>query len=292
MKLKAGKEGGKSGEIEKQLNYVYDQIKLAAYGEHIIDPEFKDMSIIQSAIKRVTTAAMLAFRPILLVKELVIGTAKGISLAATQIYGKDQFSVKDLTKAYEKMMTIDKKFSQEFNLIDRINHFYRFANMDANTIAMKLQADRHGMVMRGLGRYMYASNTIPDYYNRLVLFLAKMIHDGSYEAHTIENGVFKYDATKDKRFSYYLENREKYKKSNGEFEIAPNDEKYNTQRRKYLFLIDQLNKEYAIFGKTFTESDIVPKAYSDIERNSFKSFTDMAYGYYDKDAQQQATNTW
>ena len=27
------------------------------------------------------------------------------------------------------------------------------------------------------------------------------------------------------------------------------------------------------------------------ERNSFKSFTDMAYGYYDKDSQSQLNNT-
>lgn len=288
MKLMAGKS---SDDISTQLKYVSDQIKLSAYGEHIIDPEFKDMTIGQAMIRRVSTAMMLAFRPILMVKELVIGTMKGISLAATQIYGKDQFNVKDLTKAYEKLLTIDKKFSQEFNLIDKINAHYRFANMDINTLALKLQADRHGMIMRGMSRYMYASNTIPDYYNRLVLFLAKMIHDGSYEAHTNEGGVFKYDPKKDGRFSYYLQNRANHKDGSGNYIPAKSDEKYNTQRRHYLLLIEQLNKEYSILGESFTESDMIPKAYSEEERASFKSFTDMAYGYYDKDAQQQVTNT-
>jgi hypothetical protein len=220
---------------------------------------------------------------------MTIGVFKGMSLAATQIYGKDQFTISDLASAYKKLMTIDNKFSDEFNLIDRLNHYYRFANMDINTVAKKLQTDRSG-VLKGLGRYMYMCNTVPDYYNRLSIFLAKMIHDGSYEAHSIVNGKFIYDATKDKRFSHYLSNRNKYLKD-GVYIAAKNDIEYNRQRQEYLILQDLLNKEYK--GETkFSEQDLVPKAYSETERTSLKSFTDMAYGYYDKDAQSQANNTW
>jgi hypothetical protein len=139
---------------------------------------------------------------------------------------------------------------------------------------------------------MYASNTLPDYYNRVSLFLAKMIHDGSYEAHSIDkNGVLKYDPTKDKRFSYYFENREKNKNSKGEYTIKKGDEKYNTQRNLYNLLIDGLNKEYISEGISFTEKDLVKKAYTEKERDSFKSFTDLVYGAFDKDAQSQSTHT-
>lgn len=188
------------------------------------------------------------------------------------------------------MLTIDNKFSNEFNLIDRINQFYGFANMDANTLAHKLQTDRHG-AFRFMSRYMYAANTIPDYYNRLSLFLAKMIHDGSYEAHSIENGEFTYNANLDKRFSYYLENRNKYQDSKGNYIPAKNDTKYNEQRRHYLLVMDQINKESSISGENYIESDLLPKAYSEKERNSFKTLTDMSYGYYDKDSQDQLSNT-
>lgn len=288
MKYAAGKS---SDDISGQLKYVSDQIKLSAFGQHIIDPEFKDLTVGQAMIKKLSSALILGFKPISLAKELTIGTMKGVMLASTQIYGKDQFGIKDLGLAYKKLLTIDKQFSQEFNLIDKINALYRFANMDANTLYAKLQTDRHGMVMRGVSRYMYASNTIPDYYNRLVLFLAKMIHDGSYDAHTNEDGELKYDPKKDKRFSYYLQEREKHKVGD-EYIAATNDQRYNTQRRQYLLLISQLNEEQRIYGEALTEADLIPKAYSEKERSSFKSFTDMAYGYYDKDAQQQATNTW
>jgi hypothetical protein len=102
-----------------------------------------------------------------------------------------------------------------------------------------------------------------------------------------------YDPRKDKRFSYYLENRESVKNSSGEFTSKTGDEKYNKQRRMYLLTMQQLNEEYAGDKEGFklTESDMLTKAYSEKERSSFKSFTDMAYGYYDKDSQSQMNNT-
>jgi len=285
MKLSAGKN---NEDISNQLEYITNQMKLSIFDEPVIDEEFKDFAKVAGLVKAISTPAMLGFKITSLVKEMTIGVFKGISLAATQIYGKDQFTIGDLTKAYHKLMTIDNKFSSEFNLIDDLNRYYRFANMDVNTIAKKSQSDRRGM-LRGTGRYLYMCNTIPDYYNRLSIFLAKMIHDGSYEAHSLVDGVFTYDPTKDKRFEYYFKNRDKYQKGN-EFIASTNDVKYNQQRQRYLLLQNMLNKEY---GKdTFSEKDIINKAYSETERTSMKSFTDMAYGYYDKDAQSQANNTW
>jgi hypothetical protein len=286
MKLLAGKE---NEDISDQLQYISDQMSLSVFDQPIIDKEFKDYVKSAAIVKTISTAAMLAFKPASLIKEMTIGVFKGISLAATQIYGKDQFTIKDLAAAYKKLMTIDNKFSTEFNLIDKLNQYYRFANMDVNAISKKLQTDRRGL-LRGTGRYMYMCNTIPDYYNRLSIFLAKMIHDGSYEAHILVDGVFKYDPTKDKRFEYYLSNRDKHMKS-GKYIPAAGDFKYNEQRQRYILLQQQLNKEYK--GEViFEEEDLPNKAYSEIERTSMKSFTDMAYGYYDKDAQSQANNTW
>ena len=282
---------GKENEaISKQLEYISDQMKLSVFDDPIINEEFGDVAKVTSAIKKVSTIGMLAFKPASLVKELTIGLFKSISLASTKIYGKNEFNIEDIAKAYTKLTTIDKKFSEEFNLIDNLNLFYRFANMDINTMSKKVQTDRRG-VMKGFGRYMFAFNTIPDYYNRLAILLAKMIHDGSYEAHTLsEDGQLIYDPTKDKRFEYYFKNRDKYK--NGDLYIpANNDKEYNTQRQKYLLLISQLNAEYS-GTKKFTEDSYANKAYSEIERSSLKSFSDMVYGYYDKDAQAQSNNTW
>jgi hypothetical protein len=90
---------------------------------------------------------------------------------------------------------------------------------------------------------MYTTSTIGDFYNRMGVFLARMIADGSYEAHSMVNNELVYDPKKDKRFSYYLENRDKYRDSQGRFIPAKNDEKYNKQRQHYLLVMNQINEE-------------------------------------------------
>jgi hypothetical protein len=99
----------------------------------------------------------------------------------------------------------------EFNLTDELNRFYRIANMDLNTVVDKTKIDRRGMMF--FSDKLFWMNTAPDYVNRLSLFLAKMIHDGTYNAHSLNtSGQMVYDPTKDKRFEYYLSKRESHKK--------------------------------------------------------------------------------
>ena len=122
--------------------------------------------------------------------------------------------------------------------------------------------------------------------------LAKMIQDGSYDAHTYENGELKYDARKDKRFEYYLKERDKNKDKNGNYQPKKGDKKYNDQRNLYLLTMNQINQENSITGRTqYKEVDLIEKAYSQKERDSVKAMSDSLYGAYDKDSQAQAPNT-
>jgi len=108
-----------------------------------------------------------------------------------------------------------------------------------------------------------------------------------------ETGHLIYDPTKDKRFSHYFENREKHKNSKGEYIPAKGDFEYNKQRNLYLLLIHQLNIEGKLQNeKELTENDLVKQAYSNKERDAYKSFTDTVYGYYDKDSQAEWHHTW
>ena len=119
------------------------------------------------------------------------------------------------------------------------------------------------------------------------------MHDGSYEAHTLsESGELTYDPTKDKRFSYYFENREKHKDSQGQFIPAKSDKEYNIQRNTYNLVMGQMNEERIRMGyEEYTENDFIEHAYSEKERQSYKSFTDTVYGAYDKDAQAEWHHT-
>ena len=122
-------------------------------------------------------------------------------------------------------------------------------------------------------------NNAPDYVNRMTLFVAKMVHDGCYDAHTInKNGEFIYDPTKDKRFAVYFERRGKYN-----FKFAENDKEYNDQRSLYLSMLEDFNTENLQLGQPLLDErkDMIPRAYTHKERESIKVFADMAYGFYD-----------
>jgi hypothetical protein len=147
MKLRAGVAGV---EISKELQYVADRVKTAIFDEPNVAEEAVDVIKVVAPLKTITTAGMLAVRPALLLKELTIGLYKGIAIAATKIYGTNQFSLNSYRKAMSKLFTVDKKFSLEWNLIDAINNHYGFANSEVNSAVNKMKTSRRGVLM-GLG---------------------------------------------------------------------------------------------------------------------------------------------
>jgi hypothetical protein len=82
-----------------------------------------------------------------------------------------------------------------------LNKTYGIANEDLNQIVKTNSLSRTG-IKNGLSKYMFIFNAAPDFFNRMTLFIAKMLQDGSFDAHYVdENGILKYDIKKDKRFS-------------------------------------------------------------------------------------------
>ena len=136
-------------DVSKQLEYIVNQVKLAVFDEPLIGDEQATIAKGIAFARQISTVAMLAFRPALLAKELTIGALKNISASATGLY--EEFGTKEMTQAYTKLITIDKQFTNEFNMIQKLNHIYRIANMDISTVPKKIQHDRHGAA-RGFGR--------------------------------------------------------------------------------------------------------------------------------------------
>ena len=62
--------------------------------------------------------------------------------------------------------------------------------------------------------------------------------------------------------------------------------KFNEQEALYLVMREDMNKENKenfIPAPKPGQVANLPKAYTDLQRNSFKSFADMSFGYYDKE---------
>lgn len=94
---------------------------------------------------------MLALRPAIFLKELSLGLFRGISITATQFFGKDQFSYKEYFSALKEVFTLDKALSTDFNKPHSINNFYGFANMDINSYANKMKTNRRVSMFNGVG---------------------------------------------------------------------------------------------------------------------------------------------
>lgn len=267
-----GYSTGNSEEVDKVLDTLDEQLKVAVFNTSPIKgKEYEDALNLVRTFQKVTSIMVLALRPVSLIKELVVGTIKNTSYAWSKVYGKDNFSGEDLTTAYKWLFE-----QKHYSLINELNNNYRIANRDLNQLVDKTKVDRRGLNF--FSNFMYWSNTAPDYINRLALVLAKMHKDGSFEAHSLDaEGNLKYDPRKDKRFSYYFEKREQYN-----YQAHHTDEKYNDQRSLYLTHIEEFNGNNLLStDKLLTEKDLIPEAYTNKERESMKTFTELAYGYYD-----------
>ena len=268
-----GWQTGKTEEVEKALDDFDKQVKISVFNvSPVKGSEMEHVLGIVKHAQKATSLMMLALRPVSLIKELVVGTIKNTSFAWSKIYGDDSFEGKHLTEAYHLML----KSQKDFNLIWELNDEYRIANRDMNQIVDKAKVDRHGLNF--YSNMLYWSNTAPDYVNRLSLFLAKMVKDGCYEAHELdENGILKYNPEKDARYSHYLNKRKQY-----DYKMHSTDNLYNDQRSKYLATIQEFNETRVVTGEEpLTEKDLLPAAYTHGERESIKTFTELAYGYYD-----------
>lgn len=273
-----GYKSGNSKELNEALEDMYKQFRISIYGVEPFKGEITEPLAVVKQVQRLASIAFITMRPVLMLKELITGTIKNVSYAWTKVYGDDSFTISDLSAAYNKVLFSKSQSFQDFNMVDELNLLYGIANMDTNSVVKKSKTDRSGL-FKFFSEHLYWMNTAPDYVNRLTLFVAKMIHDGCYDAHSIDkNGKLIYDPRKDKRFKVYFEKRQQYN-----YKWTQNDTVYNDQRSLYISLLESFNKENKVFGKAELDEkiDLIPKAYSHEDRESIKVFADMAYGFYD-----------
>jgi len=86
--------------------------------------------------------------------------------------------------------------------------------MDVYKIADSVSSSRTGIF--NVENWMYATLRAPDFLNRMVLFTARCMQDGVWEAYSVENGQLVYNPKKDSRFKAYFEGNtssEEYVKS-------------------------------------------------------------------------------
>ena len=251
-------------DISTYDKYINDFMKSTVFNMSIIEDNQKHLFEVIKAVKAMNSKLTLGFNSRTGIREIVQGLWKNIGASMIRHYGKEQFGTKEYTQALGIILGDSKYFIKDVTMIETINGKYGMANMDINAMVDRFTSNKKGMAALG-SRWMFWTAGCPDYLNRMSVFIAQMIKDGCWDAHSMQNGELVYDWTKDERFSVYA----KGLKTHSE---------YKNQEGRYLKMIDQFNREKKTNLKP---GDALPAAYTSQERDSLKSFANMMYGYYD-----------
>lgn len=246
-------------------------VKSKFYGESIVDESLKPYMRWMQALKSFFSKLQLGFNFRSMFRELFQGTWMGISRSAVQMMpGVTWDTYKN--GAWHVIRESHKNFSN-VSLLQQMNMIYGMANYSMGQIANQRRLNWYG-IKNFRSDTLFLTATAPDFQHRMSILVAKMMGDGCWEAHSLdENGFLKYDFKKDKRFKAYTENDTK-------------NPDYLAQKTEYETRIAELIKAgiKKADGTDYKIGDDLEMAYLPKEVQSIKNFADLLYGHYDEES--------
>lgn len=221
-----------------------------------------------SRIRQAASFMALAFRPVQWIGQKLQGLWNDISLIIRKPDGTQAFTFKNMKDAFVEVEKEMMHFSDDPTKLQLMNEWMGVNDMDMNLYAQKLRTDKHGF--NNLNEIAMKFVSRPDFYNRWTIIVAKMKHEGTYDAFTVKDKKLVYDFKKDARFSLY---------SKGD---KSNLEEYHKQEALYIAIAEQFIREGATNpdGSKFQFGQPLPMAYTSQDIESMKNLTDTIYGYY------------
>lgn len=273
-------EGLTSKDVSVLYDYIKKYVKTVVFNDKLTEKHNEGMFRTLAGMKHFVTMMQLGLAPMTMVREVFQGQINNLIKNWTRQYGEAGPSLEDYSRAVHLIgaqevfgMGENKSFFTDVTRTEAINHLYRFANLDTTDLPNKMVISKTGATQM-TSRWLLWFTASPDYLNRMTVLIAKMIKDGSLDAHQMVDGELKYYWKKDKRFEKYAN------------DIKTDMVVYNYQKQLYLKHIEEFNKEEAVtgvYGKMFKPGDDLPRGYTGVERESLKSFINYTLGPYDKE---------
>lgn len=256
------------------LRYGAEYVKNKVKGESIVDPTYQKAQEISGKLRGLASKLVLGFSPVQFGYQMIQGIWNDIRLILQdKATGKNVFTLSHMLQAAKIVYSDLFRRPGEESVISKLNALYGINDMDINTYIDRIKSDQFGLM--NFSNFLMKFASRPDYYNRMTIFVAKMLAEGSLDvneelsAHTLnKNGELVYDVKKDRRFSRYLNN------DKSDIKL------YNEQKMLYLQMAKQFMDEGVIDRETWKESDGFPRAYTSQEAESMKALGDLIYGYY------------
>lgn len=276
-------------DMDDNIDYIRDFVNAKVLDASLVPDKYKAIAKGLATIRKVATVSTLGFSAKSFLFQRLEGVFKNISRSIFKPMGSNQFGWEEYKKALVIVEGSTKDFGKIVNLCQLLNEAYSLNDQDSNTTAARL---RQGALPSDFMGQMMWFTSIPDYYNRLTVFIAQAIKDGCFDAHRVEGTKLVYDWKLDKRFSVFAN-------ANGVVPTDPEKRKqFFFQKALYIKKMEEFKKSnYSYTNEDGTQrplqydptsnkpGDPLPQAYTFNEANALKSFGDQLYGYYNHEDQ-------
>lgn len=240
----------------------------------------KKLSKVTGVLSKTASWLTLAFSPIQYVGQHLDGIVKLAKLCNIN-RGMEEapFTSEELTRAY-KIVASSIKDNVDNSLIEQLNILFGVNDMDINTYIDNMKYSKNYSIFN-FDRAAFYTTSRPDFYNRMTLIIAQLIHEGSFDAYYLDNNKrIKYDMKKDLRFKVLFDGTSKESKE------------YKKALSKYIALVQLLNKENIYTPLNIDDIKTLDRGYTNSEIESFKALGDMLYGYYDNSKKSLFLGKW
>ncbi len=265
-------EENKAGIMQTE-KMIQDYIKQNMFNISIMEPESQKVMAWIYPFRQLVSKAYIAGNIVSMFRDTFEGMWQNTARMLTK-YQTD-IDAKSLTSAYKEVTRASFTSIRGITIIDELCKTYRLSNLDIARISEGLTTSRGGVA--NIENWMYSTLKAPDFLNRMVLFVAKCMKDGCWEAFDLKDNKLVYNWKKDKRYNIYADESKKGTKE------------YEEQRIAYYNAIRQYNKEHP--ESTIGFNDDLPVAYSNEQIQQMRQLSNSIYGAYDKSMRAKYENT-
>lgn len=256
---------GKKEGMEQTIKMIHDFVQLNFFEKSLLKPEMKELiDTWITPFKTLVSRAYIAGNIVSMFRDTIEGILQNYTRTINKF--NTDLSAKNISKAYSEVILNMCHDTTSLNKMDQLCKLYRLSNSDISRISEQLKSGRGGF--NNYENWMYATLRRPDFLNRMVLFVARCMQDGTWDAFSIneKTGEIKYDWKKDKRFKAYAEN-------------SSNKAEYEKAKEAYYNAIMDYNKEN---DTHITPKDGLPTAYTNSQIEQIRELSNNIYGSYDK----------
>lgn len=268
----------RTGDWQEFIGEINDYVKRKIFNMPIINESNTNLQRVVNIIKGITSVTTLGVSLKAFSREMITGIERGFVRTSLNPELKSKISVPAYKEALWEVVSNCYKNADVMSWHMQLNAIYGTANFSYNQIAENSTIQQWGLKNLNTSDLFFTA-TWPDFIHRNAIVIAYLKTIGAYDAYSMEDGILKYDMSKDKRFKTIL----KYKTR----EECPESDimQWNIEHNIYLDnLTSWINNGYVKEdGTPLKEGDSLPQALSPREVLGLKDIADRIYGNYDEE---------